>query len=882
MPPNASLPNTMYRTLNIEQGLAPPFEHVSRDPPPSPPGYSNPVPASAARNQIPPDPLRRREPEPLVTSGSGSQQSVRRAPLQPLSQTQPRANQPTSSGPPLNRPASLLSRLSPSDVRQEESFGDENVGPSAHSTYVETPTAPNSAEATVTTFVDADPTLFQQLASTLCAQESASIPVATTTYVAPASPNIFTNSAYSNVQESQIPVALSAFPPSSSDTQSTFINNTMGWTTGSQPAAPTSWASLAAQVSNTSWWGPQAFQQPADSPSMAAEDEAMDTSPSYQSASPDADAAMNVDIVDAQMTTPPPIFEQQSYPSDVPNGLPYQADYQQNAFWGHQQNVCSGDQQATWMPAPQMQPNVQDLQICYRDNNTGAWLPYIEPQLYICVFDPTSQTYIPLQLSQSIYVGTSNPLSDQTQSFSSSMHTILDPYRSAEHLQQQNQSSWSSMHTTAYPSQQQYALGPDQQSSSSSMHTISYSFEPYATGAQEQSSISSMPTSSNPFTPFQSEYSSNHPVEVVHPQQPVPWNQQSVDPSVAATLAACNFWDSTSAAVRSQDPSATPFDFNPVPPVGSCYQSQVDPSFAAPQAAYNPGASTSTADYQDPSILNTSFVPPPQVPVDLQYREVDEQVDPWEALQFNIDEEHILSDPFTEPETEPERRQGPYPPPLRLRRWKSRRPEPPCVNDNSGIVFDPQACKQYRMDQFSQKQDDLHPESQSSSTPRKKRSHEESESIATSSRHRIIDEEAEGPIRPSKRARRTEQSVETPVERPNPATTPPRDEFESAATPSRIGNADDEHEGTGPTRSSRRARRSDSAPYTPNSGRRVRWADPITTEGYLASSSRPTRSALRRQRNANANAAPSKSDRICPSLPGIARWFKLNTDGTRL
>ncbi|KIM46784.1 hypothetical protein M413DRAFT_262569 [Hebeloma cylindrosporum] len=78
-----------------------------------------------------------------------------------------------------------------------------------------------------------------------------------------------------------------------------------------------------------------------------------------------------------------------------------------------------------------MQPNVEDLQICYRDSNTGAWLPYLDPQLQICIFDPSSQTYIPLQLLQSTYVGASNPLGDQTQSFSSSMHTIFDPYVSS-------------------------------------------------------------------------------------------------------------------------------------------------------------------------------------------------------------------------------------------------------------------------------------------------------------------------------------------------------------------------------------------------------------------------------------------------------------------
>ncbi|KIM46783.1 hypothetical protein M413DRAFT_262570 [Hebeloma cylindrosporum] len=329
-----------------------------------------------------------------------------------------------------------------------------------------------------------------------------------------------------------------------------------------------------------------------------------------------------------------------------------------------------------------------------------------------------------------------------------------------------------------------------------------------------------------------------------------------------------------SATVRHQDPLATSFDSTPVPPVASperpWYQTEVNPSFAAPQAAYNSGASTSTVGYQDPSILNTSFVPLPQVPVDLQYREIDDQTDLWEALQFNLDEEHILSDPFTETARRPE-----HPPRNRLRRWRSRRPEPPVVNDNSSSLFDPQACKQFRMDPFFQKQNDRLRESQTSSTPRKKRSRDESDSTATSSRRRTLDEETEGAIRPSKRTRRTEPPVEPAVEPPKPARTQPRDECEPSVTPLRIRNADVERESTGPIRSSR-SRRNDSAPYAPNSGRRVRWADPITTEGYLANSSRPTRSALRKQRYA----VPSKPDRICPSLPGIARWF--NTNGTRL
>ncbi|KIM46785.1 hypothetical protein M413DRAFT_262612 [Hebeloma cylindrosporum] len=312
--------------LNIEQGLVPPYEHrqhASRDPPPSPPGCGNPVPvpsSSAARNQAPSAPsapLKSREPEPStpIASGSGSQQPVRRAPLQPVSQTQLPATQPTSSAAPLYKPASLLSRLSPSDVRQEESFGDENVGPSAHSTYVETPIPLNLAEATVTAFADANPTQFQQPPT----------PAATATYVAPVSAfNVFAHNAYSNVQEPQIPVALSAFPPSSQDTQSTSINidNIMGWT-GSQPpaAAPTSWASLAAQVSTTCWWGTQAFQQPADSPSISVQDEAMDTSPSYYGSF--ADTAMNVDVLDVQMGSPPPAFDQPAYSSNIPNEVPY-------------------------------------------------------------------------------------------------------------------------------------------------------------------------------------------------------------------------------------------------------------------------------------------------------------------------------------------------------------------------------------------------------------------------------------------------------------------------------------------------------------------------------------------------------------------------------
>ena len=70
--------------------------------------------------------------------------------------------------------------------------------------------------------------------------------------------------------------------------------------------------------------------------------------------------------------------------------------------------------------------------------------------------------------------------------------------------------------------------------------------------------------------------------------------------------------------------------------------------------------------------------------------------EPWEAaIQFNLDEEDILSDPFSvNAETA---RQGAYPPPMRLRRLQHRRNEPPRVIDNSGSLFDAQTCKQFRM-----------------------------------------------------------------------------------------------------------------------------------------------------------------------------------------
>jgi len=312
--------------LNIEEGLAPPNahrQHASRDPPPCPLGYANPVPvpsSSTARNQAPsapPVPLSRREPElstPIV-SGSGIQQPVRRAPLQQLSQTPLPATKPTSSEPVDIAPPSLLSRLSPPDVRQEDSAGNENVGPCARSTYVEIPTAPNSAEATVTSFTDASPSQFQQ----------PPIPAVAATYAAP---NLFAHVTYSRDQEPQIPVAASTFPPPSHDTQSSSINidDIMGWTTGSQPAAPTSWASLAEQVHTTPWWAAQALHRPTDSPSMAMDDQPMDTSPSYQT--PFADVDMDID---AQMpSTPPPwnaqpqqlALEQPLYSNDIPNGVP--------------------------------------------------------------------------------------------------------------------------------------------------------------------------------------------------------------------------------------------------------------------------------------------------------------------------------------------------------------------------------------------------------------------------------------------------------------------------------------------------------------------------------------------------------------------------------
>ena len=317
-------------TLNIEEGLVPPYaphQHASRDPPPSPPGYANPVPVpflSAARNQAPsapPTPLRRREPElsTPIASGSASQQPVCRAPLQELSQTQLPATKPTSSEPlTFILPPSLFSQLSSPGVRQDENLGNEDAGPSAHSTYVETPTAPNSAEATVTSFANASPSHFQQ----------PPIPAVAVAYAAPVSvPNVFAHVAYSSVQEPQIPVAASAFPPLSQDTQCSSINidNIMGWTTGSQPATPTPWAALAAEVPTTSWWGTQTFQQPADSPFMVVGDEAMDTSPSYQT--PLADAEMNIDakIPSPCNTEEPqqPAFEQPQYLSNSPNGIPF-------------------------------------------------------------------------------------------------------------------------------------------------------------------------------------------------------------------------------------------------------------------------------------------------------------------------------------------------------------------------------------------------------------------------------------------------------------------------------------------------------------------------------------------------------------------------------
>lgn len=177
---------------------------------------------------------------------------------------------------------------------------------------------------------------------------------------------------------------------------------------------------------------------------------------------------------------------------------------------------------------------------------------------------------------------------------------------------------------------------------------------------------------------MRSECSSSYPVEVVQPQQPASWNQPSVDPSVAATSAAYNFWGSALAAVHSQDPLATPFDSTPVPTVASpespWYQSEVDPSVAALQAAYNSDASTSAFGYQD--LL---------------------QMEPWEAaLQFKLDEDDILSDPFSV-NAETARRQGAYPPPMRLRRSQHRRNELPRVTDNAGSLFDAQACKQFRM-----------------------------------------------------------------------------------------------------------------------------------------------------------------------------------------
>jgi len=139
-------------------------------------------------------------------------------------------------------------------------------------------------------------------------------------------------------------------------------------------------------------------------------------------------------------------------------------------------------------------------------------------------------------------------------------------------------------------------------------------------------------------------------------------------------------------------------------PECSWYHSEVDPSIAASQAAYNSGGSTSATGYQDPSIPDATFSPLPQVPVDLQVTpEVDgvSQMEPWEAaIQFNLDEEDILSDSFSV-NTETARRQGAHPPPMRLHRSQRRRNEPPGVNDNSSNLFDAQTCKHLRMVSFS-------------------------------------------------------------------------------------------------------------------------------------------------------------------------------------
>jgi len=72
-------------------------------------------------------------------------------------------------------------------------------------------------------------------------------------------------------------------------------------------------------------------------------------------------------------------------------------------------------------------------------------------------------------------------------------------------------------------------------------------------------------------------------------------------------------------------------------------------------------------------------------------------MEPWEAaIQFNLDEEDILSDSFSV-NAETARRQGAHPPPMRLRRLQHRRNEPARGIDNSGSLFDAQTCKQLRM-----------------------------------------------------------------------------------------------------------------------------------------------------------------------------------------
>jgi hypothetical protein len=156
-------------------------------------------------------------------------------------------------------------------------------------------------------------------------------------------------------------------------------------------------------------------------------------------------------------------------------------------------------------------------------------------------------------------------------------------------------------------------------------------------------------------------------------------------------------WGTTTGIIRSQDPPVATFDATPAPPRSSWYQSEVDRSVVAFQAAYISGESISEFGYQDPALPNANIFPLPEAPVSPRENpevEVVSEKKLWGvAIQHSAEEDDLRRGP-SPLSTETARRLGVHPPAIRLRRLKYRKNEPSRVN---GVLFDAQACKQHRI-----------------------------------------------------------------------------------------------------------------------------------------------------------------------------------------